>query len=91
MPTISFPAFATHEELLYTETKANIVRRLKGTYGFKRFGRDGFKSVLEDPSRRYYRPGEIKVIEKVFDNFNFEILISLYIQGFLKKKYSCLF
>ncbi|XP_043476951.1 probable phosphorylase b kinase regulatory subunit beta isoform X1 [Leptopilina heterotoma] len=65
LPTISFPAFATHEEVLYTETKANIVRRLKGVYGFKRFGRDGFKTVLEDPNRRYYRPGEIKEFDNV--------------------------
>ncbi|XP_014223214.1 probable phosphorylase b kinase regulatory subunit beta isoform X2 [Trichogramma pretiosum] len=60
LPTISFPAFATHEEVLYTETKANILRRLQGNYGFKRFGRDGFKTVIEDPERRYYKPGEIK-------------------------------
>lgn len=61
LSTISFPAFATHEEVLYNETKANVVRRLKGNYGFKRFGRDGYKTVLEDKERRYYRPGEIKV------------------------------
>ena len=63
LPTISFPAFATHEEVLYTETKANIVRRLRGNYGFKRFRRDGFKTVLEDPQRRYYRLGETKVMK----------------------------
>jgi hypothetical protein len=47
--------------MLYNETKTNIVHRLKGNYGFKRFGRDGYKTVLEDKQRRYYRPGEIKV------------------------------
>lgn len=60
LPTISFPAFATHEEVLYNETKLNIIRRLKGNYGFKRFGRDGYKTVLEDKQRRYYKSGEIK-------------------------------
>ncbi|XP_033229285.1 probable phosphorylase b kinase regulatory subunit beta isoform X1 [Belonocnema kinseyi] len=65
LPTISFPAFATHDDLLYTETKANIVRRLRGNYGFKRFGRDGFKTVLENPERRYYRPGEIKEFDNI--------------------------
>jgi len=63
LPTISFPAFATHEEVLYSETKASIVRRLKGNYGFKRFGRDGYKTVLEDKQRRYYKSGEIKVLK----------------------------
>lgn len=61
LPTISFPAFSTHEEILYDETKANILRRLKGNYGFKRFGRDGYKTVLEDPQNRFYKSGEIKV------------------------------
>lgn len=61
LPTISFPAFATHEEVLYNETKTNIVGRLKGNYGFKRFGRDGYKTVLENKQRRYYKSGEIKV------------------------------
>ncbi|XP_011701114.1 PREDICTED: probable phosphorylase b kinase regulatory subunit beta isoform X2 [Wasmannia auropunctata] len=65
LPTISFPAFATHEEVLYNETKASIVRRLKGNYGFKRFGRDGFKTVLEDKQRRYYKAGEIKDFDNI--------------------------
>ncbi|GAB1864735.1 Phosphorylase b kinase regulatory subunit [Camponotus japonicus] len=65
LPTISFPAFATHEEILYNETKANMVGRLKGNYGFKRFGRDGYKTVLEDKQRRYYKPGEIKDFDSI--------------------------
>ncbi|XP_061382467.1 probable phosphorylase b kinase regulatory subunit beta isoform X1 [Danaus plexippus] len=60
LPTISFPAFATHEELLVQLTKNNILNRLQGKYGFKRFSRDGFKCVLEDPNRRYYNEGELK-------------------------------
>lgn len=63
IPTISFPAFATHEDVLYDETKAIIIRKLKGSCGFKRFGRDGFKCKLEDTKRRYYRDGEIKVFQ----------------------------
>lgn len=39
--------------MLYQETKNNVVRCLKGEYGFKRYIRDGYKSVIEDPSRRY--------------------------------------
>ncbi|XP_014207040.1 probable phosphorylase b kinase regulatory subunit beta isoform X2 [Copidosoma floridanum] len=65
LPTISFPAFATHEEVLYNETKANIVRRLKSTHGFKRFNRDGYKTVIEDPERRYYKSGEIKDFDNI--------------------------
>uniref|UniRef100_A0A0C9RTQ7 Phosphorylase b kinase regulatory subunit n=2 Tax=Fopius arisanus TaxID=64838 RepID=A0A0C9RTQ7_9HYME len=65
LPTISFPAFATHEEYLYNETKSNVVRKLKGSYGFKRFGRDGYKTVIEDPERRFYRTGEIRDFDKI--------------------------
>lgn len=74
LPTISFPAFSTHEEVLYTETKANIVRRLKGNYGFKRFVRDGFKTTLEKPDKRFYESGEIKVnMKSVFAILNLSI------------------
>ncbi|XP_049964722.1 probable phosphorylase b kinase regulatory subunit beta isoform X1 [Schistocerca serialis cubense] len=65
IPTVSFPAFATHEEVLYEETKANIIRRLKGSYGFRRFGRDGFKCKLEDDKRRFYNEGEIREFENI--------------------------
>ncbi|XP_041971437.1 probable phosphorylase b kinase regulatory subunit beta isoform X2 [Aricia agestis] len=60
LPTISFPAFATHEEILVQLTKNNILNRLQGRYGFKRFSRDGYKCVIEDPNRRYYHEGELK-------------------------------
>lgn len=65
LPTISFPAFATHEEHLLQLTKSNILRRLQGKYGFKRFSRDGYKCVLEDPSRRYYNEGELKEFDGI--------------------------
>ncbi|XP_026327867.1 probable phosphorylase b kinase regulatory subunit beta isoform X4 [Hyposmocoma kahamanoa] len=65
LPTISFPAFATHEEHLVQLTKTNILRRLQGRYGFKRFSRDGYKCVLEDPNRRYYNEGELKEFDGI--------------------------
>lgn len=65
LPTISFPAFSTHEEMLYQETKRNIVDSLKGKYGFKRYIRDGFKTEIEDPGRRFYEKGELKNFENI--------------------------
>ncbi|GBP87004.1 Probable phosphorylase b kinase regulatory subunit beta [Eumeta japonica] len=65
LPTISFPAFATHEEHLVQLTKSNILRRLQGKYGFKRFSRDGYKTVLEDPNQRYYHEGALKEFEGI--------------------------
>lgn len=61
IPTIGFPAFATHDDYLSSTTKASIIQQLKGQNGFKRFGRDGYKTVLEDSTRRFYKNGETKV------------------------------
>lgn len=52
LPTISFPAFSTHEEMLYQETKNNVISKLRGIYGFKRYIRDGYKTVNENPNKR---------------------------------------
>ncbi|XP_044751763.1 probable phosphorylase b kinase regulatory subunit beta isoform X2 [Coccinella septempunctata] len=65
LATISFPAFATHEDILYSETKSRVLRKLKGKYGFKRYIRDGYKTVNEDPNRRYYKKGELKNFENI--------------------------
>lgn len=47
LAAISWPFFATHDEILYTNTKLKMLRKLKGNYGIKRFLRDGYGSVLE--------------------------------------------
>ncbi|XP_037042140.1 probable phosphorylase b kinase regulatory subunit beta isoform X2 [Bradysia coprophila] len=63
LPTLSFPAFASHEERLVDLSKNNVVKRLRSAKGFKRFSRDGYLSRLEDKKRRYYNNGEIKDFE----------------------------
>ncbi|XP_063877835.1 probable phosphorylase b kinase regulatory subunit beta isoform X2 [Scylla paramamosain] len=62
---ISFPAFATHDQMLYSKTRNQIVSLLEGKHGFKRFHRDGYGTVLEDNKRRYYHIAETKVFEKI--------------------------
>lgn len=62
-PTLSFPAFASHEERLVELSKSNVINRLRGKKGFKRFSRDGYLSRLEDKNRRYYHKAEIKDFE----------------------------
>lgn len=61
LPTVSWPAFAIHEEKLVHRTIDKALRKLKGRFGLKRFLRDGYGTVVEDRSRKYYRPAEIKV------------------------------
>ncbi|XP_062548737.1 probable phosphorylase b kinase regulatory subunit beta isoform X3 [Armigeres subalbatus] len=68
IPTLSFPAFASHEDRLVDLTKNNVIKRLRGKKGFKRYSRDGYLSRLEDKTRRYYTKGEIKD----FENFECE-------------------
>ncbi|KAK9498055.1 hypothetical protein O3M35_003937 [Rhynocoris fuscipes] len=65
LATVSFPAFATHSLTLLTQTKSKILNELKGKKGFKRFKRDGYKSVVEDPKIRFYKPCQTKDFENV--------------------------
>ncbi|XP_050711765.1 probable phosphorylase b kinase regulatory subunit beta isoform X2 [Eriocheir sinensis] len=62
---ISFPAFATHDQMLYSKTHSQIVGSLESKHGFKRFHRDGYGTVLEDKKRRYYHIAETKEFEKI--------------------------
>ncbi|KAB0350334.1 hypothetical protein FD754_015191 [Muntiacus muntjak] len=61
----SYPAFALDDEVLFSQTLDKVIRKLKGKYGFKRFLRDGYRTSLEDPNRRYYKPAEIKLFDGI--------------------------
>uniref|UniRef100_G1U904 Phosphorylase b kinase regulatory subunit n=1 Tax=Oryctolagus cuniculus TaxID=9986 RepID=G1U904_RABIT len=65
LPCISYPAFALDDDVLYNQTLDKVIRKLKGKYGFKRFLRDGYRTSLEDPKRRYYKPAEIKLFDGI--------------------------
>uniref|UniRef100_A0A8C2S7L7 Phosphorylase b kinase regulatory subunit n=1 Tax=Capra hircus TaxID=9925 RepID=A0A8C2S7L7_CAPHI len=65
LPCIGYPAFALDDEVLFNQTLDKVIRKLKGKYGFKRFLRDGYRTSLEDPNRRYYRPAEIKLFDGI--------------------------
>ncbi|XP_043937885.1 phosphorylase b kinase regulatory subunit beta isoform X1 [Protopterus annectens] len=65
LPCISYPAFAVDDDALFSQTLDKIVRKLKGKYGFKRYLRDGYRTSLEDPKRRYYKPAEIKLFDGI--------------------------
>ncbi|KAM6195431.1 phosphorylase b kinase regulatory subunit beta isoform 2-T3 [Sarcoramphus papa] len=65
LPCLSYPAFALDDEALFSQTLDKIIRKLKGKYGFKRFLRDGYRTALEDKTRRYYKPAEIKLFDGI--------------------------
>ncbi|CAL8105071.1 unnamed protein product [Orchesella dallaii] len=62
---ISFPAFAVDDPDLIRLTRNTIVQKLHGTYGFKRFLRDGYKTAKEDPTRLYYEPWELRMFDNI--------------------------
>ena len=62
---IGFPAFAVEDPQLEARTRAEIVGKLAGRYGCKRFLRDGHQTVLENHSRLHYEPGELRQFEHI--------------------------
>lgn len=65
LSVISFPAFAIHKQTLVERTRDEIVGKLQGRYGLKRFLRDGHQTVLEDELRLHYEPEELKRFEHI--------------------------
>lgn len=62
---IGFPAFAVESKELTERTRNNVVTKLQGNYGCKRFLRDGHQTVLEDSRRLHYEPKELKQFEHI--------------------------
>jgi phosphorylase kinase alpha/beta subunit len=65
LSVISYPAFAVTDPELIERTRRDIVKKLGGRYGCKRFLRDGHQTVLEDHNRLHYEPHELKIFEHV--------------------------
>ena len=76
MNAVGFPSFAVHTQNIIRKTIAKCNRRLEGKYGFKRYLRDGKNHVLEDISKPFYDPSEVKVYLDVNLFYLIEILIS---------------
>lgn len=51
LSVIGFPAFAVGDAKLVERTRNEIIEKLGGKYGCKRFLRDGHQTVLESESR----------------------------------------
>jgi phosphorylase kinase alpha/beta subunit len=65
LSVIGFPAFAIEDAELIERTKNDIVKKLEGRYGCKRFLRDGHQTVLEDTTRLHYDPWELQKFEHI--------------------------
>lgn len=65
LSVIGFPAFSVHDAELVEKTRREIVDKLEGRYGLKRFLRDGHQTVLEDEGRLHYEAEELKQFENI--------------------------
>lgn len=62
---IGFPAFAVGDKNLANKTRDDILAKLGGKYGCKRFLWDGHQTVLEESSRLYYEHSELANFEHI--------------------------
>jgi phosphorylase kinase alpha/beta subunit len=62
---VGFPAFAVEDAKLVEATVDEVVGKLEGCYGCKRFLRDGHQTAIEDPSRLHYEPEELVQFEHI--------------------------
>ncbi|KAF9173211.1 hypothetical protein BGX21_004454 [Mortierella sp. AD011] len=65
LSVIGFPAFAVGDAKLVERTRNEIIEKLGGKYGCKRFLRDGHQTVLENTSRLHYDAQELKIFEDI--------------------------
>lgn len=65
LSVISYPAFAVHEAALVERVRTEIVTKLEGRYGLKRFLRDGHQTAVEDGARAHYEPAELRRFENI--------------------------
>jgi phosphorylase kinase alpha/beta subunit len=62
---VGYPAYAVDDRALAERTRQTVLDQLQGRYGCKRFLRDGHQTVLEDPHRLHYEPGELQQFEHI--------------------------
>jgi phosphorylase kinase alpha/beta subunit len=65
LSVVGFPAFAIENLALVKRTRDDVVNKLQGNYGCKRFLRDGHQTVIEDAHRLHYEPLELKQFEHI--------------------------
>lgn len=65
LSVIGFPAFAVQDKALSDRVRNDIITKLEGNYGLKRFLRDGHQTELEDEGRLHYQEQELKRFEHI--------------------------
>jgi len=81
---IGWPAFATHDSNLFDKTLSKILRHLEGRFGIRRYLRDGYKTEIEDTTKRYSTEEEsysFRAIESQFPGFFAYISLTAQLKG----------
>ena len=65
LSVIGYPAWAVEDAALVERTGRRIRRELGGSYGYKRFLRDGHQTAVEDVNRLHYEPEELAAFEGI--------------------------
>ncbi|KAF9375773.1 hypothetical protein CPB97_011252 [Podila verticillata] len=65
LSVIGFPAFAVGDAKLVERTRNEIIEKLGGKYGCKRFLRDGHQTILENNTRLHYDAHELMIFEGI--------------------------
>jgi phosphorylase kinase alpha/beta subunit len=65
LSVIGFPAFAVNDQQLSDKVRNEIIEKLEGNYGLKRFLRDGHQTSVEDEGRLHYEAEELKRFEHI--------------------------
>ena len=65
LSVIGYPAWAVEDPELVERTRTKIRTELGGSYGYKRFRRDGHQTVVEDHNRLHYEREELAQFEHI--------------------------
>ncbi|MCP5298122.1 MAG: glycoside hydrolase family 15 protein [Chromatiaceae bacterium] len=65
LSVVGYPAFAVEDAELVEATLSEVVTKLEGRYGCKRFLRDGHQTSIEDHKRLHYEPEEMLQFEHI--------------------------
>jgi phosphorylase kinase alpha/beta subunit len=65
LSVIGYPAFALQDQGLTDRVRGDVISKLEGNYGLKRFLRDGHQTALEDEGRLHYEKKELKQFEHI--------------------------
>lgn len=62
---VGYPAYAVEDTALVARTRSELLHKLQGYYGCKRFLRDGHQTAVEDHDRLHYAEGELRLFQHI--------------------------